>query len=870
MKRLNLFLLSFLLFVAVPLRATLEYLQYDIGSGKVSPVATAPTDSKTAFDYNKDGKILFVRDSEEEDQSYYIAVFELTNEQAAGFWSTHTYNEDDSYVAFSAFESVTKNPLPTSLAYPTATQWEAYVDEKPVTGACNLYKSFGYKVIPLSEWFSSYINSSKIATNTHGLYDTFGNVAECTITNDVVAFRGGEASMSCFVSEITRDWSSTSPTYKGVRPIYVPPKAATYMLTVTVDGDVMEGYPKSELSVGETVTVTAPEAREGCRLSVVYSPDSITSTTFEMPASDVTITYTYIPEATISVVNGTVDGKSSKKVVKGDTVTLLATPNTWQIFKTWSCDGATLTDASATSFSFTVPEIDAGATITFTAGMDTYPRVLVFGGTVEAQIPEKQDFGNGYYKPGAKLTIKPYDAPKGYKFIAWMFDDEDETIEEDATFTYTVGEKNTTVTLTAYYEVDASSTNSDVLYIGVKSEDDLSTRVAMGYTASDDVKKVSDSSGNNTLYYYGTELPETDYAQLTFETGEISYPSLTTTELNTEANRQIALILKRWTPSSGQPYYIGIHEVTEAQYDAVVNTENEEKSASLLPHATYSGTRGEAATFLSKLSTLFGETFEKPTKTQISNISLGAYHEGDGYGDKSITDEMVNCLSDNKGLQNSGAQEVDPYGYYDLWGNAAESFKDDDIRLWGGDYTERLVCCNLYGATAYTTYNNPGAIRAAIEVSARYTVKVTGYDGEFPVLPNQTITLKPQLSPGKAFEGWTVTSGSFSETYAAADLPKTITVTADTILTPNFSETSKITVVYAGDVLGPSTVLPGETISFYTQDPTRSVKQVTISPASAAKYDATSGTITFGSDTQGTVTVTAIYKTAPGFRFELR
>ena len=218
----------------------------------------------------------------------------------------------------------------------------------------------------------------------------------------------------------------------------------------------------------------------------------------------------------------------------------------------------------------------------------------------------------------------------------------------------------------------------------------------------------------------------------------------------------------------------------------------------------------------------------------------------------------------------SGTVDVDPYGFYDLWGNAAESFAGDDTNLWGGCYWNAFQYCNLRTSENGKQINRPGAIRAAITVPTRLSVTVTNLEQTFAVLPNQTITLKEQCLPGRRFLGWTVTTKTATQTLTTA--PTEITITEDTTLTATFSEPiADLTLTYEAHCIGPATALAGTTISIYAVTPEKPIQALTVTPATAATVNLEAGTITFSESATGMVTISTVAPvTAPGFQFRLR
>lgn len=971
MKRITPSLIATLCLFAAPLLAevspqpVLEYAQYTLSTQSFTTLGTAPADGVEAWALNTAEKILFVRDTTKTDASYYIAVFELTRAQAKALgWTTE---DDPSMIAFGDVNS--SKALPAPLFYPTPDQWKAYVEEKPKQ-PCNL--SYGRSVafaavLSLESWMTDYLANGESAKNAYGLYDTFGNVAECAIDAEGnLTFQGWYAETSVAFDQITREDAETTLTaiqankgkidnaVAGVRPIYVPPENQTYTVTITLDGRTLEPFTQTGLEPDETITVNnlPPTPNEGYRLNPepVVSPADLAiqfnegSATFTMPMDHVTLAYTSLAQATLTVNGGTADKEMvctqepftltadptrtflnwsgqgitdenatqnpltltladvpaggelvytavfdpaitikviggtavPSKALKGETVTITATQNAWQTFSHWQ-DGHGITSNNAKTNPLTITlgeSLADGAQLTYTAVFNSRPRVLVFGGTANAE-PSADDHGNGYYETDATLTLTPYDdCPKGYRFSHWQTANGDKLTEA----TYTVGKNNTTETLTAVYKADDTIANAEPIYIGVVSETDdvKTTRTGFGYLANEP-KDLSYENKKNPIYYYGTSEPESDYAQLVFNPKAIDYTTVTAETANSEANRKTALVMKRIKPENGAPYYVGIHEVTHAQYlgihsatdtkytllhGTLPNNSIEEAKESLLPHATTGQSRYEANTFLTLLGKHYGETFAKPTQAQIAGIIAK-------YGDKEITAAMVNSYEDNQGLQNSDPQRVDPYGFYDLFGNAAEDLKDGNGWLWCGYYSTAFTNCTL----TKTIESNSGAflngaIRPAIEVKPRYTVKLLNLpeeDQSMQVLTEQTITLKPQVKPGCQFKGWQVNG----EPYTTLETP--LTITADTTLEATFSEAlTAFDVTYGEGIIGPATAFPGTKINVYTADPTVTLETLSVTPADAVDL-ILDKTITFSDAIRGPVTITLTSPEAkPGFHFYVR
>lgn len=569
----------------------------------------------------------------------------------------------------------------------------------------------------------------------------------------------------------------------------------------------------------------------------------------------VTIIAIQKPLATINVIQG---ASSEETVYKGESFTLIAAIPEGKAFSHWTGPyGITETNQTRNPLEINLDGITKDEMLTYEAHVKDYPRVLVFGGFVELENGVN-DRGDGYYNVDARMTITPYDnAPKGYEFSHWLKNNQTKITTKE--YTFRVEGLGTVNTFEAIYKVSIPI-NEDVIHIGAVSETDLTTRTTIGYVAGA-VKTLS--YDNNQIVFYDTVDAPGDYAVLDLVKKTISMDSITeanVTEANSEENRLNALVMKR---PAGQCYYVGIHEVTNAQYDRVVKggaTPDPENG--LYPHTTTNTTRAEANTFMTRLSQMFGLTFEKPTKTQIETISTGAKNYM-GYGDSAINDTMVNSKEDGLGaLAPSGAQAVDPYGFYDLWGNAAESLKGDDANLWGGYYDADFQYCNMKSSVSAKLMINPGAIRPAIIIPTRCKVTVTNVDYTTNVFPGQTITLKKQVREGCQFKNWTVTAGGKTTTYAATSMPQTLTITEDTTLTANFYDPLElVTISYTGDCIGAVSAYPGTTIKVYPTTFGKELKNLTVSPATAATVDLANETITLAENVTGSVFISTTSQT---------
>ncbi|MGN0886509.1 MAG: hypothetical protein ACI4RT_05880 [Candidatus Spyradenecus sp.] len=877
-------LLTFLsALVALSGRGALEYVAYDLVN-KTAEVVSVDSQALIGDTYRTGTKILFVRDAEFAD-SIYMGVYEVTQTQAHKFgWLSTEPSADTAGIAYGGFDTANNLESFSLLSFPSSAQWEAYAGEpaKP----CNVFNGIDVNTLgplSLSEWLT--YAQSKTLPAPHGCFDMYGNVAEFVSEG---SFRGGYAdgTVSYDTNTLkTKTWQSASIGSgtdgfgrKGVRLVYTPPEAVTYQATVTLDGEQV-GAPISA-TPGTEVTLTPPTPAEGNRLQgpkVTPADLVFDGTTFLMPEADVTFAYTSKPYATLQVIGGTA---SASEVVEGDTVTLTATPGAYQIFKEWTLpDGSTATESP---LSYTVPSITPGKTLTFTASFQTYPRVLVYGGTASAS--EGADYGEGFYAPGTELTLTPT-LPEGYTFDRWT----SEGGEALRNNTYTVGDYDSTVTLTASFTV-AEATSSVVTYIGEAdpAAEVKTMKAALGYESSTALEW---TAGANTFQYFPYAITDKSYATLPLATGGAIVYSADFSDL-LGLNKGTSLPLKQVT-ANGSTYYIGVYETTQAHVEYIKQladkdyTKVTEKLTSYLPH--YIASVAEAEGYLATLNVAFPMNATLPSKEQIVNITKAyctdkTYKDGAGhlntaetYGDPTITTEMI-VYGRTGSPATVGSKKVDPYGFYDLWGNANEVWSDG--QLWGGSFAEFAHFCNSYTYNAtFSTLNNsyyPSFRPAAVVPKAlSVTVEVDGKSLATTVLPEQVIRLAPQVKTGHAFTGWTATTGSGETPVAVADDGSyPYTVTEAVTLTATFAEKRALTVIYE-KCLGPESVLPGATVTLYAADPTgEAPTSVTTSPAEAATWNAEAGTLTFSETASGSVSVKATYPDPtppkPGYKVYLQ
>ncbi len=665
----------------------------------------------------------------------------------------------------------------------------------------------------------------------------------------------------------------------------------TYEVALTLDNVPVAGWPKS-FAEGEAVSIDPPETQPNTRLYRVAADGlsgvsiSLTApTTFAMPARAVTIAYTSRGTAKLHVVGGTA---SSPEPFIGETVTLSATPSAYQVFTAWS-GAATSTDAT---FNYLVPTgVSPGDELTFTAIYDTLPRILLFGGTATVEDGTGRALGDGYYTEDAVLSLVADTPPEGYRFEKWIAPDGSALSSTSVTAASTL--RNQTVTYHAAYvlDLDAAVPNPSTTHIGV-NEDGKGTQAAttLGWEAG----AVSEQTlQGNRFKYYASSEPTSDYARLDLHAKATDYPSLVNPAL--EINKTDNLILRRIQPkanthyTSGDTYYVGIFETTVGHFKALDVPMNYEAAATkgdTYPYPVKTDIESPD-TFIKTLNEAFAIDATRPSKVQIENITKAGtaadttYNGAGWQNDRTITDNMIVYEGNGsyfESYQPVGSKSSDVYGFYDLWGNALEWLSDN--YGWGGSAglgaNALIEYASQYSLNPLVPGNETrGAIRPAVVVPRKLevTIKDNLSDatiGPFAVLPGQPIYLASQVRAGYTFTGWTADKTS-GEPIAQADGTWLTNVEEPLTLVANYAEKQPLRVAYSG-CIGPSEVLPGQTITLYTdRTDGKAIQSVAVTPEGFATADLDAGTLTFSTTASGFGTITVQYEVAkPGYRLRLR
>ncbi len=894
-------LLTTLFTLALTARAetavSLRYIVYDLTNGTVTePTTTAPTDINGGYFVDK---MLFVSNGSD----YYMGVFEVTCAQADYLFDNAPKSEEKyAYTVLQGYDFTISKNCP-NLFVPTPTEWQTYAAGDKVEYV-NTYKSILSGSQSISAWRPT---ESAYVANAHGVYDIFGNAAE--YTTDGKYYGGSATDAEPHFKDWTTEtaWADDDTTHlvfntyslRGVRLVYRPPATQTYSVTVKVNATTVQEY--TDIKPGATVTYEVP-VPEGYRLdatapTVVPEGLAITDQTFTMPEQAVTVTYTATKFANVSVTGAAV---SNAQPLAGETVTFTPNlPSPPNCFQSWKLpEGWTgTTDAETNALTVTIPDdIDPGEEVAFAANYQTYPRVLVYGGTVE--VKEGQDLGSGYYTPGTKLWLTANTVPY-YDFAGWAITGVE---EPNTTSSFTVGAYGTTTTYTATYEASGDNSTPTSPYVTLIGERAVgggyAARATLGYTAFTEPTETKTADGNNFRYYGATKV-ESDYVTFDLVKKTVSY--LASGSMNTETNKTSNLVLKRTELAGVNPYYIAIFETTIAQreYLRVLGEDDKYDEANIEDTMPFQDWNVDASSSVfTELKGRFGayEIVPKlPSKDQILGIRT-AYEAVNGitdqekkdnpltwnlsgaghinnvttYGDFRIKESMIVCgRTYAQGPLAVGSKSADPYGFYDLWGNYYERLLNSGNNGWAGCYQYGAVLANLEAPN--DTPSNCLGFRTAIEMLPQVGVTIAGIDTPFKVITGQEITLQPQIQKGKKFTAWT--ADTEAQPVAAGDGTFTYTVTETVTLTPEFDEAEETIALSLTGCDGPATALPGQKLNLYL-DPTQKVADVTVTPSGAATVGtAVNGLlpVEFANPAMAdTVSITVTYEGAPGYLFRIQ
>ncbi len=268
-----------------------------------------------------------------------------------------------------------------------------------------------------------------------------GAFGSCRILQDIY-FSGSEAEWNAI--------NKTADVTVALKNVTIHYNA--YTLTVK-NGAGGGGY-----EAGNIVTITAavPDGKvfkewtsdNGGSFTDAKSP----TTTFTMPAANVTVTATYQEEGTtppepsekytLTVENGTGDGEYEA----GETINITATVLDGKAFKEWTSDnGGSFANAKSASTTFTMP----AANVTITA---TYQDVSKPDPAKEYQLTVNNGSGSGNYDDGDIVEITAKAPEAGKVFDKWTSDNTDVNFADVTSASTTFTMPATDVTITATYK----------------------------------------------------------------------------------------------------------------------------------------------------------------------------------------------------------------------------------------------------------------------------------------------------------------------------------------------------------------------------------------------------------------------------------
>ncbi|MCL2787571.1 MAG: InlB B-repeat-containing protein [Micrococcales bacterium] len=258
------------------------------------------------------------------------------------------------------------------------------------------------------------------------------------ITEDDVEFVDASSATTTFSMPaqdvtVTATWTPIPPSYAVtvINSHADVTGAGTYQegSTVTIDAGTLSGN-----------VFTGWTSEDG----VVLVDATSATTTFLMPARDVTVTATWeaiVPSYAVTVVNSYADVTGAGRYQEGSTVTINAGSRSDFTFAGWTTsDGVVFSDAAAAMTTFSMPAQDVTVTATWAAVEPTY--------TVTVVNSFADVTGAGSYVSGVAVTIHA-GSRSGYTFAGWTTSDGVVFAGASSpTTSFTMPAKNVTVTAT--------------------------------------------------------------------------------------------------------------------------------------------------------------------------------------------------------------------------------------------------------------------------------------------------------------------------------------------------------------------------------------------------------------------------------------
>ena len=185
--------------------------------------------------------------------------------------------------------------------------------------------------------------------------------------------------------------------------------------TIRVDGGTAD---KTEAKAGEVVTITAAtysnsRFTEWVSDGVTITDATSATTTFVMPANDVTIKGNFASLYNVHVIGGSAD---KSQAVYGETVTITADIPEGMEFVEWTTEsGVVFADSKATTTTFTMPGYSV---LDITAIYKEIPVIPSYDIEVAGGTSDKTEA-----KEGETVTITAYPPASGMQFAKWTTED---------------------------------------------------------------------------------------------------------------------------------------------------------------------------------------------------------------------------------------------------------------------------------------------------------------------------------------------------------------------------------------------------------------------------------------------------------------
>ena len=250
------------------------------------------------------------------------------------------------------------------------------------------------------------------------------------------------ASGITFTSAGTNKWTFTMPA--SAVAISCTYSKISYTVSKSEGTGGTGTLSKTSANYQDTITVTASPstgytANTPTATGITFTSAGTNKWTFTMPASNVTVSFTFSKiNYTVSRTDGTGGSSSLSKTTAnyGDTITVTCTPNTGYSANTPTASGITFTSAGTNKWTFTMPANNVAVSCTYSkvAYTVTVASSPAGGGTVT------RDKATAYYGDTVTLTRT---ATAGWQFSTWSTSP---TVTINNSLQFTMPASNVTVT----------------------------------------------------------------------------------------------------------------------------------------------------------------------------------------------------------------------------------------------------------------------------------------------------------------------------------------------------------------------------------------------------------------------------------------